>query len=87
MTHTAYCIVTIDTRTGGPTEVGIYSEACPTHDLLYEIRLPAMTMKGASYASAARQLVECLRDSDGATRWLFDRLSESDRRMALTGRP
>jgi hypothetical protein len=83
----AYCIVTIDTRTGSPSEVGIYSEACPTHDLHYEIRLVASEAKAHSYAAAAKRLVEFLRDSQGATRWLYDRLSEQDRRTALTGLP
>lgn len=87
MNDTAYCIVTVDTRTGTVTDVGIYSERCPTHDLRYEIRLVAMERKGRTYGEAARMLAEHLRDSLGATRWLFERLSEYDRKVALTGRP
>lgn len=84
MGEIAYCIVTIDTRSGSPVAVGIYSERCPTHDLRYEIRLVAMEVHGSSYADASRRLVERLRDSPGATRWLYDRLSESDRRLAIS---
>lgn len=87
MNQIAYCIVTIDTRSGSVTEVGIYSERCPTHDLRYEIRLVAMEQVGRSYGDASRRLVERLRESLGATKWLYDRLSEADRRLALTERP
>jgi hypothetical protein len=81
--YVAYCIVTIDVRTGQPSDVGIYSEEKPTADLRFDLQLTAMSMRGPSYAEAAKSLVDSLRNHPGSLRWLYDRLSETDRRLAF----
>lgn len=82
--HFAYCIVHIDIRTTQIIRIGVYSDETPTSlDLQHEIGLQAHKMPGISYGDAARRLVIFLRDHPGAHRWLYDRLDESDRRLAL----